>query len=67
MTIDWAFYGFPRLRVGVGRDDDVQWVNVACFGNMPPLPDKPIPSPPVLYSCRPRPLNRAAPRTRQRP
>ena len=21
-----------RLRVGVGRDDDVQWVNVACFG-----------------------------------
>ena len=32
MTIDWAFYGFPRLRVGVGRDDDVQWVNVACFG-----------------------------------
>jgi single-stranded DNA-binding protein len=48
MTIDCAFYGFcaadadarvskagkawVRLRVGVGRDDDVQWVNVAVFG-----------------------------------
>jgi single-stranded DNA-binding protein len=48
MTIDCAFYGFlaadadartskagkpwTRLRVGVGRDDDVQWVNVAVFG-----------------------------------
>ena len=47
MTIDCAFYGFlaadadartskagkawTRLRVGVGRDDDVQWVQVACF------------------------------------
>ena len=47
MTIDCAFFGFlaadadnrtskggkpwTRLRVGVGRDD-VQWVNVACFG-----------------------------------
>jgi single-strand DNA-binding protein len=46
--IDCAFYGFlaadadartskvgkawTRLRVGVGRDDDVQWVQVACFG-----------------------------------
>jgi single-stranded DNA-binding protein len=46
--IDVAFYGFlaadadpriskagrewVRLRVGVGRDDDVQWVNVAVFG-----------------------------------
>ena len=48
MTIDCAFYGFlaadadartskagkpwTRLRVGVGRDDDVKWVNVAVFG-----------------------------------
>jgi hypothetical protein len=48
MTIDCAFYGFlaadadartskagkpfTRLRVGVGRDDDVQWVSVAVFG-----------------------------------
>jgi single-stranded DNA-binding protein len=48
MTIDCAFYGFlgadadartskagkpwVRLRVGVGKDDDLQWVNVACFG-----------------------------------
>ena len=48
MTIDCAFYGFlaadadartskagkawTRLRVGVGRDDEVQWVQVACFG-----------------------------------
>ena len=48
MTIDCAFFGFlasdadartskagkpwTRLRVGVGRDDDVQWVNVAVFG-----------------------------------
>ena len=47
MTIDCAFFGFlaadadartskagkpwVRLRVGVGRDDDVQWVNVACL------------------------------------
>jgi len=48
MTIDCAFFGFlaadadtrtskagkpwTRLRVGVGRDDDMQWVNVAVFG-----------------------------------
>jgi single-stranded DNA-binding protein len=48
MTIDCAFYGFcaadadartskagkawVRLRVGVGRDDDMQWVNVSVFG-----------------------------------
>jgi single-stranded DNA-binding protein len=48
VTIDCAFFGFlaadadartskagkpwARLRVGVGRDDDVQWVNVAVFG-----------------------------------
>jgi single-stranded DNA-binding protein len=48
MTIDVAFYGFcaadadartskagkrwVRLRVGVGRDDDMQWVSVSCFG-----------------------------------
>jgi single-strand DNA-binding protein len=48
MTIDCAFFGFlaadadartskagkpwTRLRVGVGRDDDVQWVNLAVFG-----------------------------------
>ena len=48
MTIDCAFYGFlaadadariskagkqwVRLRVGVGKDDDVQWVSVAVFG-----------------------------------
>jgi single-stranded DNA-binding protein len=48
MTIDCAFFGFlaadadartskagkpwTRLRVGVGRDDDVQWVQVAVFG-----------------------------------
>ena len=48
MTIDCAFYGFlaadadartskagkpwTRLRVGVGRDDDMQWINVAVFG-----------------------------------
>ena len=48
MTIDCAFFGFlaadadartaksgkpwARLRVGVGRDEDVQWVNVAVFG-----------------------------------
>jgi len=47
-TIDVAFHGFlagdaePRtskagkawtkLRVGVGRDEAVQWVSVACFG-----------------------------------
>ena len=48
MTIDCAFYAFcatdadartskagrpwTRLRVGVGRDDDVQWLQVAVFG-----------------------------------
>jgi single-stranded DNA-binding protein len=48
MTIDVAFYGFlaadaesrtsqagkpwVRMRVGVGRDANIQWVNVACFG-----------------------------------
>src|SRR5262249_44205210 len=48
MTIDCAFFGFvaadadartskagkpwTRLRVGVGRDDDVQWVSVSVFG-----------------------------------
>ena len=48
MTIDCAFYGFlaanadsrvsqngkrwVRLRVGVGKDEDVQWLSVACFG-----------------------------------
>ena len=48
MTIDCAFFGFlaadadartskagkpwVRLRVGVGRDDDMQWVSVSCFG-----------------------------------
>lgn len=48
MSIDCAFYGFlaadaeprtsqagkawTRLRVGVGKDDAVQWVSVACFG-----------------------------------
>ena len=48
MTIDCAFYGFlaadaeprtsqagkpwTRLRVGVGKDDDVQWVSIAVFG-----------------------------------
>ena len=48
MTIDCAFYGFlaadadartskagkpwTRLRVGVGRDDELQWVSVSCFG-----------------------------------
>ena len=48
MTIDCAFYGFlaadadartskagkpwVRLRVGVGRDEDLQWVQIACFG-----------------------------------
>ena len=48
MTIDCAFYGFlaadaeprtsqagkpwVRMRVGVGKDDGVQWVSVACFG-----------------------------------
>jgi single-stranded DNA-binding protein len=46
--IDCAFYGFlaadadsrtskagkpwVRLRVGVGKDNDIQWVNVAVFG-----------------------------------
>jgi single-strand DNA-binding protein len=46
--IDCAFFGFlaadaetkvskagkpwVRLRVGVGKDDDVQWINVAVFG-----------------------------------
>jgi single-stranded DNA-binding protein len=48
MSIDCAFYGFlaadaeprtsqagklwVRLRIGVGKDDDVQWVSVAAFG-----------------------------------
>jgi single-stranded DNA-binding protein len=48
MTIDCAFYGFlsadaesrtsqagkpwVRLRVGVGKDDAVQWLSVAVFG-----------------------------------
>jgi single-stranded DNA-binding protein len=48
MSIDCAFYGFlaadaeprtsqagkawTRLRVGVGKDDAVQWVSVAVFG-----------------------------------
>jgi single-stranded DNA-binding protein len=48
MTIDCAFYGFlaadaesrtsqsgkswVRLRVGVGKDDVMQWVSVAVFG-----------------------------------
>jgi single-strand DNA-binding protein len=48
MSIDCAFYGFlaadaeprtsqagkpwVRMRVGVGRDDAVQWVSVAVFG-----------------------------------
>jgi single-strand DNA-binding protein len=48
MSIDVAFFGFTaadadartskagkpwtRLRVGVGRDDDVQWVSVSVFG-----------------------------------
>jgi len=47
-TIDCAFHGFlaadaerrtsqagkpwVRMRVGVGKDDAVQWVSVACFG-----------------------------------
>jgi single-stranded DNA-binding protein len=48
MSIDVAFYGFcasdadrrtsqagktwTRLRVGVGKDEDLQWVSVAVFG-----------------------------------
>jgi single-stranded DNA-binding protein len=48
MSIDCAFFGFcaadaeskvskagknwVRLRVGVGKDDEVQWINVAVFG-----------------------------------
>lgn len=48
MTIECAFFGFlaadadartsqagkswVRLRVGVGKDQDVQWINVAVFG-----------------------------------
>jgi single-stranded DNA-binding protein len=48
MTIDCAFYGFVaadaeqrtsaagkvwvRLRIGVGKDDAMQWVSVAVFG-----------------------------------
>jgi single-strand DNA-binding protein len=48
MSIDVAFYGFlaadaesrtsqagkpwARMRCGVGKDDSIQWVNVACFG-----------------------------------
>lgn len=48
MSIDCAFFGFvaadaerrtsqagkawARLRVGVGKDNDMQWVSVACFG-----------------------------------
>ena len=47
MTIDVAFHGFlaadadartskagkpwTRLRVGVGKDDDMQWISVSCF------------------------------------
>jgi hypothetical protein len=49
MSIECAFFGFlaadadpktsqagkqwVRLRVGVGKDDTVQWVGVAVFGN----------------------------------
>jgi single-stranded DNA-binding protein len=48
MSIDCAFYGFlagdaeprtsqagkawVRMRVGVGKDDDIQWLSVAVFG-----------------------------------
>jgi single-strand DNA-binding protein len=48
MTIDCAFFGFlaadadarvskagkpwTRLRVGVGRDDEMQWISVSVFG-----------------------------------
>lgn len=48
MTIDVAFHGFlagdaeprvsqagknwVRLRVGVGRDEDIQWISLAVFG-----------------------------------
>jgi single-stranded DNA-binding protein len=48
MSIDCAFFGFlaadadvrtsqagkrwVRLPVGIGKDDDLQWVSVACFG-----------------------------------
>jgi single-stranded DNA-binding protein len=48
MTIDCAFYGFlaadadartskagkpwVRLRVGVGKDEDIQWLSVSVFG-----------------------------------
>jgi single-strand DNA-binding protein len=48
MSIDVAFYGFlaadaeartskagkqwVRLRVGIGKDEDIQWVSVAVFG-----------------------------------
>jgi single-stranded DNA-binding protein len=48
MTIDCAFFGFlaadaevrtsqagkqwARLRIGVGKDDELQWVSVAVFG-----------------------------------
>ena len=48
MTIDCAFHGFvaadaearisqagkswTRLRIGVGKDDEIQWVGVAVFG-----------------------------------
>jgi single-strand DNA-binding protein len=48
MSIDVAFHGFcasdaevrtskagkkwVRLRVGAGKDEDLQWVSVACFG-----------------------------------
>ena len=51
MSIDCAFHGFvaadaeakisqagkawTRLRAGVGKDDDVQWVSIAVFGKHP--------------------------------
>jgi single-strand DNA-binding protein len=54
--IDCAFYGFlaadaetkvskagktwARLRVGVGKDDDLQWVSVAVFGQVAELAAK---------------------------
>jgi hypothetical protein len=28
----------PRLRVGVGRDDSLQWVQVAAFGKAATMP-----------------------------
>jgi single-strand DNA-binding protein len=54
--IDCAFFGFiaadaetkvskagktwVRLRVGVGKDDDLQWVSVAAFGQAPEVAAK---------------------------